>query len=690
MKRQFYQVLFIIMILVIIPITSHGATQTWTQQTEFNFHALVVQTSTTITSKDILENNSNIKSIFKFDTATQSFVFNIKLANDSILGTSFDLAPGTGYICECTDSGTVGFSGTIFSNGADIDLKTDFNLIGFPELVTAPKASELLTNNSALNSIFRWDAASQTFKFILKLTNGDSFGDDFTLNHGESYFFKSTSDFTINLGTIKDTDGPTGPNDVVAGINHMTASSGTFTADAKYFGSSEELIAILYTKATSDTYSSFTVAGSEQASAAPAKPDVATYNYYGLKEETVPNDSRMRYMENISAKAMQNNGGGVVRAPLRAAQHNLNDKVNFWCLNSLAWPPGPSDWTLVTATCRAIGNNCYLFEDDTRDIGYSQFPSEAWPVFRDTFDNTIYPTNTSTFGSEPKPGIDGDEKVYVLFSHNVNKQNASGYFDSTQQLTTAQVATIAGGTYYTNQKEMFYMQVPSTSYSWGDSLRDHVLSVLAHEFLHMIVYNQHVYSGGSTVNEEDWVNEGLAQVAQDQCGYGYQKGNLSYIIQPYLSDPDSYSLTNFTFSLGQYGAAYLFFRFIADKGANLKSLASTTLTGVNNVQTVTGKQFGEWMRLWTTALYVSNNNDYSGTSEYSYTNLNLRATQADDRILNGPAITSHTTSFPVSYNSNLRGASVKYVKITGGSGKTVNFTATDTGSGELGLTILRK
>jgi hypothetical protein len=396
----------------------------------------------------------------------------------------------------------------------------------------------------------------------------------------------------------------------------------------------------------------------------------------------------MRATENLTARAFRQNGGyaGPSRAPSRAP--TLGSTQQFWSLNSLSWPPTSTGYTDVNATCMGIGQHCYLFEDNNTPASYAKYPASAWAEITAAFDNDIYAKNIATFGSEPNPGVDGESKVYILFTYNVNAQRASGYFDSTNEMSVAEVAAL-GSTYKTNVKEILFMQVPTSTDTWA-GLKHHVFGVMAHEFLHMIVYNQHVMLGGAQDNEEDWINEGLAQVAQDETGYGYQYGTLSFLMQPFLSDPEGYSLTNFQFSLGQYGMAYMYIRYLADQGYNLKNLTSTTRTGVANVEAVTGKDFKETFRDWAVALYVSNT-DLSTDPKYHYTSINLRTTQADGTSLNGafPYTTrSPLTNFDAS--NSLRGSGVRIAKITGGNGGTVDFEMKSTGGGNLDVTIIRK
>ncbi len=485
-------------------------------------------------------------------------------------------------------------------------------------------------------------------------------------------------------------------NVVLSGINNLTGSSGNFNSTLASFKSDEEAILLTFSKSTVNTNFSYSIQGTNTVVGAPAK----SVNKSSASYSPAPVDNkdyRMRSLEKLTALTSKMVSPGKSKSPLKninRAVHTVGEVAQIWSLNSLRWPPSASDWTLVNATCKAVGTHCYLFMDNDISAGssYTTYPDEAWAEIQSAFDNTIYPNNTSTFGSEPLPpnDVDNDAKIYILFTPNVNKQNASGYFDSTNELTQVQASQISGGgTYYSNEKEIMYMQVPTTSWNWSqENFRVHILGVMAHEFLHMIVYNQHVMLGGNATNEEDWLNEGLAQVAQDLNGYGYQHGELSFVIQPFLSSTGSYTLTNFYFNLGQYGMSYLFVRYLADQGYNLKQLVSTTNRGITNVNTVTGKDFNELYQNWVIALYLSNTGA-STDPKYNYTTLNLRSTQKDGTVFNGPSFTATETSFPFTSAGNVKGYGIEFTKITGGNSGDATLKITDTGGGNLGVTVLR-
>jgi hypothetical protein len=90
------------------------------------------------------------------------------------------------------------------------------------------------------------------------------------------------------------------------------------------------------------------------------------------------------------------------------------------------------------------------------------------------FEQKIYPTVTGAFGQEWSPGIDGEIPITVLV--HVMKDDAGGYTNYGDEYPRVQVPN-------SNEREMVYLNVKATR---GPFLK----SFLAHEFIHLITFNQ--------------------------------------------------------------------------------------------------------------------------------------------------------------------------------------------------------
>jgi immune inhibitor A len=153
----------------------------------------------------------------------------------------------------------------------------------------------------------------------------------------------------------------------------------------------------------------------------------------------------------------------------------------------------------------------------------------------DEFENHIYPTDRDFFGSEWRPGVDGDPHLYMLFARGIG-DTIAGYFASSDEFPP-QVHE------YSNGHEMFYLSADNLHL--GDEFTS---GVLAHEFQHMIQWHL-------DANEESWLNEGFSELAS--FINGFDVGGMDFV---YLQDPDI-TLTYWPSEPGtsgpHYGQAFL-------------------------------------------------------------------------------------------------------------------------------------
>jgi len=161
----------------------------------------------------------------------------------------------------------------------------------------------------------------------------------------------------------------------------------------------------------------------------------------------------------------------------------------------------------------------------------------------DVFENQIYPLNRAVFGSEWRPGVDNDDHLVIVYAHQLG--GAAGYFSSSDSLLPEVKP-------YSNAAEMFYLSadytVLNSSFTYG---------VLAHEFQHMIHWNQ-------DRNESSWLNEAFSELAVDLNGFDI--GGFDYLFAQnpdlqlnYWPDDEQGE------SAPHYGASYLFAKYLHDQ-----------------------------------------------------------------------------------------------------------------------------
>ena len=161
---------------------------------------------------------------------------------------------------------------------------------------------------------------------------------------------------------------------------------------------------------------------------------------------------------------------------------------------------------------------------------------------------------------------------------------------------------------FSNRCDMMYL---STTLATGPHLR----TVMAHEYTHAVTFSARVADaarlGRPAVEEEGWLEEGLAHLAEDL--HAFSRSNLDYRVSAFLSNPERYRLVvddYYTADLfrshGNRGGTYLFLRWCADVYGPglLPALIRSERRGVANLEAATGLAFEELYRRWSIALFL--------------------------------------------------------------------------------------
>ncbi|MCK4859975.1 MAG: hypothetical protein KAS87_05395, partial [Candidatus Omnitrophica bacterium] len=131
----------------------------------------------------------------------------------------------------------------------------------------------------------------------------------------------------------------------------------------------------------------------------------------------------------------------------------------------------------ITASLQRIGFDAYFYIENQWWAGLDREEQdevkESLKDLDNEFHNNIYPTLRKTFGSEWKPGIDRDDRVFILFHPMAD--NGGGYFRENDQYLKIQVPD-------SNEREMLYLNTDFINFSIEKSF-------LAHEFTHLITFN---------------------------------------------------------------------------------------------------------------------------------------------------------------------------------------------------------
>ncbi|OGZ18318.1 MAG: hypothetical protein A2Z68_00260 [Candidatus Nealsonbacteria bacterium RBG_13_38_11] len=267
------------------------------------------------------------------------------------------------------------------------------------------------------------------------------------------------------------------------------------------------------------------------------------------------------------------------------------------------------------------------------------------------FKNKIYPTLTSNFGFEWNLGIDNDSRITVLI-HEMER-GVGGYFRNHDEYYKPQI-------YSSNEAEMLYLNSQFITTSFAKSF-------LAHEFVHLITFNQK--DRLRNVTDDVWLNELRAEYAPTLLGYDnvYEGSNLQKRVNIFLNNP-SISLTEWKDGVENYGILNVLAQYLVDH-YGFKILQDSLFSSKVGIESINyalqkngfQKDFAQIFSDWSVTVLV---NDCSLGNSYCYKNSNLKSFR----------ITPETNFIPTTAESNLitynqiKDWSARWQRIFGGKG----------------------
>ena len=286
----------------------------------------------------------------------------------------------------------------------------------------------------------------------------------------------------------------------------------------------------------------------------------------------------------------------------------------------------------VEAVAQYVGEKAVLFVEE---VGADDFTEADLAAFARRFDDVIFPTVTGAFGQTSDQ--DGNERVVILFTATVNR------------LTPKGAQGFVGGFFYgvdlldgrqgSNGGEVFYTLIPDPNGAYSDprpkeKLLEVVPAILAHEFQHMVHFNERLLVLEAEAAEALWLSEGLAQMAEELVARAYdglgdaEEADLFRLgnrgrIRRYLEAPEAVSLivVSGQGSLQERGGGVLHVLYLSARGGQgvLGQLTKTTRIGVDNVTQRLGTSWEDLLANWWAATYldgsgVGGNLEYAGLS----------------------------------------------------------------------------
>jgi len=341
----------------------------------------------------------------------------------------------------------------------------------------------------------------------------------------------------------------------------------------------------------------------------------------------------------------------LLTTPLFAFADTLGETKEFFIDSNYDF----SQREKISATLRKVSLNAYFYLEDSWFLALEEKEREEvlniLNSLAEEFDNVIYPKLTSFFGSEWKPGIDGDPKITILF-HKMRKDSA-GYFNSGDEYPRTLNPR-------SNQREMIYLN--------ADNILNPLLkSFLAHEFIHLITFNQKTKIYG--VEEEIWLSEARAEYAPTFLGYDkeFEGSYLWQRVKQFILNPSD-SLTEWQNQKSDYGVANLFIQYLVDNyGAiiladSLKS-EKVGIPSLNYALKKNGfsKDISSIFIDWLITLYL---NDCSYQSNFCYKNENLKNLKITPSLIFLPS----TQLTEINLNYSIKEWSGNWYRVFGGKG----------------------
>ena len=276
-----------------------------------------------------------------------------------------------------------------------------------------------------------------------------------------------------------------------------------------------------------------------------------------------------------------------------------------------------------TVTCQRLLNdsqaqNCLIFAEvvngtpvitESRALQIAQAFDSDNP-FQDG-DTGIYKETQARFGTEwvANGGRDSDVRVNLVYlsSATIGGEGLFGFFNPGDQSLTSGNSSNAG--------EILYLNADRAN----DDLYD-ALGTIAHELVHLIVYNQKVARDGTfpagAAPENAVLDEGLAVLNEELSGFTYtgpSGGNLFLLraVSDLLDDGLNRRYFIFSGSLADYGAGYLFWRYVHDQYGieAIKNIVTSPDSGRGNVEKILNQPFIEIFQRFTQAVALAGRTD---------------------------------------------------------------------------------
>jgi hypothetical protein len=321
------------------------------------------------------------------------------------------------------------------------------------------------------------------------------------------------------------------------------------------------------------------------------------------------------------------------------------------------------------AVVASVSRRAILAVDTLNGPPLTLFTQAVLDSIAQEFDNVTYPTDSSYFNNPTD--VDGNGRVIVLFSGQINKLTAPGQKDYVAGFFFAgdffPTTGTTPGTFcpQSNGAEIFYLLAPDPTGKYNNvrttsSVRQGTRGTIAHEFQHMINAGNRYINPAVGAFESSWLDEALAHFAEDAVGRT-QRGftDLQTLTLNDLAPPGNaganndftaffyQNLARLTYwmlrpdtssgmsaradrNLSSRGAGWAMLRYAADNYSDgnpralTRKLAAGPDTGVTNLRVATQTPIDTLVSGWLLSMYADHSGIPGLDPKYQYRSYNFR------------------------------------------------------------------
>jgi hypothetical protein len=316
--------------------------------------------------------------------------------------------------------------------------------------------------------------------------------------------------------------------------------------------------------------------------------------------------------------------------------YELDNTATFWIKNQ------DSNQNLqVEATLLYLSDELLFWVDKDTRVPNRTVIQEASAIL----ENEILPRNRELFGTELRPGIDGDNRLQILHSNQLGDR-IIGYFAAADEFVTEVNK-------FSNEREMLYINTDNAKIG-----SDGYYEVIAHELQHLIQWH-------TDSNEAAWLGEGLSELAAYANGFNEVEFEAAFAQNPdtQLNDWDVVN------SSPHYGASFLLMAYYWDQFGEeaVKRLVMNPANGLQSLEEelpAFSTTFPTFFNQWTATNFLYSHG--LGFDNYQYAGVDLT-----------PLATSASHNrFPASSETMVRQFGTDYIEIKSNTPVEFSFVGT--------------